>query len=383
MASILVFGFDLGEAAQIRRIRGFLTLGHAVTSATFRRGNMNRDFRPDWPNVDLGAVPNERFGRRIALIAGAVLRMTREGPAVREADAMVARNFDMLAIAWVARLWHRRGDTPLIYECLDIHGLFTRGDTVGRVMRWCERRLLARTALLVVSSPAFLEYYFEPVQHYRGRAALLENKLWFDGPPVPRPAAPRVSAPAEPLRLGWIGSIRCAESARILFAAADAMGGALHICIHGNIHRHALPDFERELADRPNVAYHGPYRYPEGLAAAYGSCDLVWAQDLWQRGANSDWLLPNRIYEASWFGCPSVAVAETETGRRVIRDGLGFTLPAGRPEALVKLLSDLDRDAIRRASAALLARAPQAFQLSPAEMAAALAPVVPPVPATR
>jgi hypothetical protein len=42
-------------------------------------------------------------------------------------------------------------------------------------------------------------------------------------------------------------------------------------------------------------------------------CDAVWAQDLWQSGANSDWLLPNRIYEASYFGCPSIALAP---GRR-------------------------------------------------------------------
>jgi hypothetical protein len=56
---------------------------------------------------------------------------------------------------------------------------------------------------------------------------------------------------------------------------------------------------------------------------------------------NSDWLLPNRIYEASYFGCPSIALAGTETGRRVAADGLGFTVEEPTAEALTELLRGL------------------------------------------
>ena len=377
MATIFVFGFDLGEAAQIRRIRSFRAAGHEVRSATMRRANMNPGFEPDWSNIDLGRVENERLVRRLAVIAKAVGRMARRRRALDGTDVIVARNLDMLAIAWAARLIAGRTRTPLVYECLDIHGLLTRHGPVGAAARWAERRLLARVAMTLVSSPGFTREWFGRVQGHRGRVVLLENKLWFDAAPPPRPARPRRCAAGAPLTLGWVGSLRCAPSLRLLLAVADAMGPALQLRLCGNVHGHALPDFDAAIAGRANVAYRGPYAYPDGLAEAYRGCDLVWAQDLWQRGGNSDWLLPNRIYEASWFGCPSVAVSGSETGRRIAADGLGFVIAEPTPEALVALLRGLDPEAIRSCAAALLARDERDFRLTVAEVAAALAPALP------
>ena len=353
-------------------IRSFRAAGHEVRSATMRRANMNQGFVPDWPNIDLGRVENERLGRRLAVIAAAVALMARRRRALDTADVIVARNLDMLAIAWAARLLAGRTRIPLVYECLDIHGLLTRTGLLGAAARWAERRLLARTALTLVSSPGFTREWFGRVQGHRGRVVLLENKLWCDTAPPRRPATPRRRAPGAPLTLGWVGSLRCAPSLRLLLAAADAMGPALRLRLHGNVHRHALPDFDAAIAARANVTYHGPYPYPEGLAEAYRGLDLVWAQDLWQRGGNSDWLLPNRIYEASWFGCPSVAVSDSETGRRIAADGLGFVIAEPTPDALVALLRGLDAGTLRARSAALLARDERDFRLTAAEVAAAL-----------
>jgi succinoglycan biosynthesis protein ExoL len=374
MAAIFVFGFDIGEPAQNRRIRSLRAAGHDVRSATFRRGAA-APAAADWPNLDLGATLPERPLRRVLAVAAAAARMARHRRALAGADVIVARNLDMLAIGWAARAM-AGASAPLVYECLDIHGLLTRPGPAGAAARWLERRLLARTSLVLVSSPAFAREHFERVQRHRGPVALLENKLWFDGPAPPRPRRPR--RPEGPLTLGWVGSLRCAPSLALLLAAADAMGDRLRLRLFGAVHRHALPDFEALVAHRPNVSYHGPYRYPGGLEAAYAGCDLVWAQDLWQRGANSDWLLPNRIYEASWFGCPSVAVAGTETGRRVAADGLGFVLPDAEPASLVALLRTLDPATLAARSAAILARADAHFRLTAAEIDAALAPVLPP-----
>jgi len=46
-ARIEVFGFDVAEISQIRRIRAMVSAGHDVHSFTMRRQNMNRDFQPD------------------------------------------------------------------------------------------------------------------------------------------------------------------------------------------------------------------------------------------------------------------------------------------------------------------------------------------------
>jgi succinoglycan biosynthesis protein ExoL len=159
--------------------------------------------------------------------------------------------------------------------------------------------------------------------------------------------------------------------------AADHLPDQVAIRVYGNVHRHALPDFDAEIAKRRNVTYFGPYDYPKELAEVYAQCDLVWAQDLWQRGANSDWLLPNRIYEASWFGCPSIAVADTETGRRVAAGPLGFTVADTAPKSLIDLLDSLDRDAITQVSDHLLATDDFEFMLRPNDVQTALKPVLP------
>jgi succinoglycan biosynthesis protein ExoL len=132
----------------------------------------------------------------------------------------------------------------------------------------------------------------------------------------------------------------------------------------------------RRPGAHPNIRHAGAYRYPDALGAIYTACDAVWAQDLWQSGANSDWLLPNRIYEASYFGCPSIALAGTETGRRMAADGLGFTVEEATAEALTALLRGLTPERTRAASARLLARPEGDFRLTEAELAAALAPVL-------
>ncbi len=369
MARIFVFGFDLTEASQVRRIKSIQMLGHEVQSAAFQRGNMNANFVPAWHNIDLGFVPNESHGKRIIGILRGIWRVMGHRQALNSADVIMARNFDLLVIAWVTRMLAGAGRVPLIYECLDIHGLFTKTGPVGAAMRWCERRLLARVQLLIVSSPGFVTHYFNAVQGYDGPHVVIENKLWFDGPPVGRPMTRHRH---DVLTIGWVGSIRCAPSLKLLMQVADHFGDSVAIRIHGNVHRHVLPDFDAQLANRANVTYFGPYAYPDGLAEVYAACDMVWAQDLWQRGANSDWLLPNRIYEASWFGCPSIAVADTETGRKVATDGLGFTIEKPTAEALIDLIAGLDYDKINDVSERLLAQDDTAFMLRPSDVEAAL-----------
>ena len=117
------------------------------------------------------------------------------------------------------------------------------------------------------------------------------------------------------------------------------------------------------------ITYHGPYDYAEDLADIYSAIDLVWSQDLWQSGNNSDWLLPNRIYEASWAGCPNLAVAQTETGRRVVEDGRGWGIERPDTDLLIDLLGQLDRHDIAAKGQALLDRPADDFVQCPNELA--------------
>lgn len=378
MARVVFFAFDIAEAAQLRRIDSVRALGHVVSSVSFRRANMAGQDRLDWPDLPLGASSNNRYLLRLYRLIRAAARIWRNRRVLQDTDVWIARNLDMVLLAVLMRaLTHRRG-VRVVYECLDIHGLFTRRDAIGAAMRWVERRMLARCDLLLLSSPGFLDAYFRPAQRVTTPVAILENKLWVGDAPLPRPAVPRQRAKDAPFTLGWVGSLRCPASLAILAGTAEALGPALSIVCHGGVHRHALPAFDAVLARHPNIIHAGAYRYPDDLGAIYTACDAVWAQDLWQAGANSDWLLPNRIYEASYFGCPSIAVAGTETGRRIRADGLGFTVQTPTATALAGLIAGLDPARIRSVSARLLAAPEAAFRLTPPEVAAALSPVLAP-----
>lgn len=368
-ARIEVFGFDVAEISQIRRIRAMVALGHDVHSFTMRRDNMNEDFEPEWPNTHLFMTENENLPKRAAIVAASIVKMTGHRQRLRTADMIFARNLDMLAIAWAARAMAGASDVPLIYECLDINGALCREDAKSRAMRSAERFLLERTQMLVVSSPGFMRSYFEPTQGYKGPWALWENKLAAGAALPLRPQQRPTPAAGQPLRIGWVGTIRCAPSLELLAGVADRMGQAVEVHIHGIVHHHALPDFDSTLQARPNMIYHGAYDYPQDLARIYGSCDLVWSQDLWQSGNNSDWLLPNRIYEASWAGCPSVAVSTTETGRRISSDGLGWVIDQPDPEQLTALLQKLTPQDIAACGQALLRRPDRDFVQSSEDIA--------------
>ena len=293
---------------------------------------------PDFPNLDLGEMPNERLVLRLWLLLRALPKLFANRAYLADADVVIARNFDLLSLAWITR--QRR--TPLIYECLDIHSVMTGTGWPSRMVRAAERFLLGRIQLLWTSSPGFLSNYFEDMQGFAGPCVVVENKLWFGAGTPARPTIENRPTGAGPLVLGWVGTIRCAASFDILSQVAQALTDDLKIEVHGIVHHHAIADFEARVAALQNVTFHGPYGYPDGLAEVYSRCDLVWAQDLWQQGGNSDWLLPNRIYEASWFGCPSIAVAGTETGRRVQADGLGPVIATATARDLQTCLQGLD-----------------------------------------
>ena len=336
MAAILFFAPDLSETAQLRRIRSFARAGHSVQSVSMRK----HPVQVDWPDLNLGQIQDEQLGRRVWLALRSVTKLWAYRRQVALTDLIIARNIDMVMLALLARLMCGRR-VPIVYECLDIHGIFHGNGLKARVARRVEHIALDRISLLVVSSPGFITNYFERVHHYVGRWLLLENKVWFPKEPLPRPTVK--SDHNGPLVLGWVGAIRCQPSLDLLCAVARQLGDALRIEIWGVIHDHAIKGFSDQIANIPNIHYSGPYAYPDGLTTVYGNCDLVWAQDLWQRGGNSDWLLPNRIYEASWFGCPSIAVAGTQTALKIAQDGLGYIIEKPTSDALQNLLLNMTR----------------------------------------
>ena len=105
----------------------------------------------------------------------------------------------------------------------------------------------------------------------------------------------------------------------------------------------ALEDFEQAVSREPHLRYEGPYRNPDDLARIYGDVHFAWAIDFFEAGLNSQWLLPNRLYEGCLHGAVPIAIDGTETAAYLRRHGLGVILPDARPETLRARLGGMTR----------------------------------------
>jgi succinoglycan biosynthesis protein ExoL len=364
MMDVLIFAGDLSDAAQQRRILALQSIGHQVHVVGFRKSDDKIASIGEY--LDLGRVDDQNLMGRIVKIMRTIPRTHKHIRGIQSIDLIYARNLDMLFFSWFMRLliWAR---APLFYEVLDIHGIFTNGGIKQPIARFLERFLLRRTTRVIVSSPVFISEYFEKIHRFNGDWCLLENKIWQGALTKLRPSL--TASHSYKMRIGWVGNIRCQPSFEILMQLADQMDN-VEIHIHGKVHKHALRYFDHHVAARDNVIFHGAYEYPDGLADVYGQLDLVWAQDLWQTGANSNWLLPNRIYEAAWHGCPSICIAGTATARKVADLDIGYVIPDAN--GLKDFLRELDRADTQTKRQDILKLDPALFCMTATEFAQAV-----------
>jgi succinoglycan biosynthesis protein ExoL len=321
---------DLTDPAVRRRVRMLRLGGADVALAGFRRGANAVEVEGAASIIELGRTEDAKMAARAASVLTARMRLGRLAEAVRGADAVLARNLEMLVLAARARDLYAP-DAPLVYECLDIHRLLLSPALPGKLLRQLETRLLRRTDLLLTSSPGFVRNYFEP-RGIKTPIRLVENKVFDDRADGGITIAAARPPAGPPWRIGWFGMTRCRRSLEALKALARGSNGAIEVIIRGRPSPAVFPDFEAEIAGAPGLSYHGPYRNPEDLAEIYGGVHFVWAIDYYEAGENSAWLLPGRLYEGSLYGAVPLALAGVETGRWLAQYGAGVLLedPPGR-----------------------------------------------------
>jgi hypothetical protein len=89
--------------------------------------------------------------------------------------------------------------------------------------------------------------------------------------------------------------------------------GAVEVVMRGRPSAHTLADLQALIADEPRMHFGGSYTQGE-LASLYAQVHFVWSVDYTDEGLNSDWLLPNRIYEGSFFNTPAIAERRKAAG---------------------------------------------------------------------
>ena len=313
---IAYLAYDLSDAAAARRARMLQMGGAGVVAAGFRRSAQPVRDLAGAPAVDLGRTYDGRLAHRAALVAQKCLSVGVLRDLIRGADVVLARNLEMLAIAAVAR----RAYAPsarLVYECLDIHRMMCGSGPAAIALRALEGALLRSCSAVLVSAPAFITEYFEKRHRRLPPTMLVENKVLGR---AERPAgAMRPAGP--PWRIGWFGNVRCRKSVSLLKEIVRR--APVEVVIRGRPSAHTLPDLEQLIAGEPRIRFAGPYSQAE-LAQIYGEVHFAWSLDFTDEGLNSDWLLPNRIYEGSFFNTPSIAERRTAIGGWLAEKGAGL-----------------------------------------------------------
>jgi succinoglycan biosynthesis protein ExoL len=327
--NLVYFVYDLNDSAMRRRILMLRAGGVNVQLVGFYRGAVPAAVIEGAPTLVLGETFDAQMIHRALSVLRTIIRAGAVIQACRGADLFMARNLEMLSIAVRVRA-ALRGNIRLIYECLDIHRLMLSGRAHGRALRGLERWLMRDVAMLLVSSPAFVTHYFQARQHVRAPVCLAENKvLDLSAAPQPRPERDRPAGP--PWRIGWFGMIRCRRSLEILIALTNAMAGEVEVIIRGRPAYSEFDDFEATVSSAPWIRFEGPY-VPADLADHYAEVHFVWAIDYFEVGLNSSWLLPNRLYEGSWFGSVPLAEKHVETGVWLARHKAGVLMDSPAEE---------------------------------------------------
>ena len=349
MLHVLYLVHDLSDPAVRRRVIMLQAGGATVTIAGFTRSREPITNIAMVVPIDLGRTSDGRFTQRLAAIGRAAWTLGSRLKGVARPDLIIGRNLEMLALANRAKAFFA-GDVPIVYECLDIHRLLLRRDMTGKTLRFVERTLSNNAQLLITSSPAFVRQYFAPFGQINLPVEVVENKVLELGPQETE-AISHESKPdkGEPWKIGWFGALRCRRSLELLSAFSRKMDGRVEIVLRGRPAYSEFKDFDRFVADEPFMQFHGSYANPEDLQTIYDEVHFSWAIDFFEAGQNSDWLLPNRLYEGCRYGSVPIAMQGTETSLFLQARGIGFSLGEPTVDALSGLFDQLDAERYERA----------------------------------
>jgi succinoglycan biosynthesis protein ExoL len=338
-AKIAYFVHDLTDPTFHRRMQMLIAGGAVVTPIGFRRSATGPQTVQGLPAVDLGRTIDGQLARRMLSVGRTCAKIKRFEKYVRGSEVILARNLEMLVIAARARRRYAP-HAMLVYESLDIHSLLLSRHPAASALRLIESALWREVDLLLTSSSAFVRNYFLP-RHFCGPIRLEENKVLLLEEEVPVAVSPR-PPPGPPWRIGWFGMLRCRRSLKALSTLAEAADGAVEIIIRGRPSGVTFPNFEADVAGLRHVRYLGPYRNPCDLATIYGEVHFSWAIDYYERGLNSAWLLPCRMYEGSLYGSVSIAERGVETSNWLLQRGAGVILDEPVEQSLTEFFGRLN-----------------------------------------
>ena len=310
---------DLNDPSVERRCIMLERGGAEVVLTGFYRGDKVKSVVAGRNPLVLGRTKDAAMLSRLTSTLKHVFSVGKLKAHFMDCDVILARNLEQLAIAMRLKV-----SRHLTYECLDLHRLLLGTGFVPRMIQSVESKLLSKVDGLLTSSPAFLRNHFDD-STLNAPQYLIENKFLVE---TVSECLPPSAATSSVIRIGWFGMLRCRKTFKVLRELAERSDGRVEVIISGRPSVAELPELPEVAKASKGVTYTGPYTYSD-LPELYGQCHFAWAIDWFEEGLNSEWLLPNRLYESISHGAVPIVLAKTEMGRWLEARGAGLRIMPG------------------------------------------------------
>jgi succinoglycan biosynthesis protein ExoL len=336
--------FVMRVASQVRfrkRIYALSQLGFKTTPLAFEQ-----DYIPGKPEggyISLGSIEKGNYLKRF-------MPFVRAFPVIRHqaktADVLYCFGLDMLLLSWLVKLSLGK-PVKLVYEIGDIRQILTQDKPVSKLLRHLETFLVKQTHLLVTTSEAFIESYYQGILKLKNfNYQIIENKLDQGFLASTRTAS---SNNAPTAQLGYFGLLRCTQTWKIMERLTEK---GVSIYVRGYPHGELTKEMiEKATQTNPNLKYGGSYIAPDELTGIYNQVELVWAAYPYniqqQTVGNHQWARTNRFYESCYFAKPVICQTDTEDGRIAEKLNIGIATDLSNVDEAVRQILMITPEQIR------------------------------------
>lgn len=328
---VLYFVHDLYDAAVKKRVLMLQTGGADVVLIGFYRSSVAPTHIGSAKVIPLGRTYDASFLHRLISVVKALFCSSAYRVDSDDADVIMCRNLEMLCLGRRLKVTLKK-DIPLVYESLDIHRLLLGTGYISRTLCYLERWAAKKTDLLITSSPGFIENYFKKINKLNKPILLLENKFFdTEMSVITKKDTQQHEQDKDFYVIGWFGAIRCYKSLALLSAITRKLEGKVRVVIRGRPAYTEFDDFLGSVEREPYIEFKGEYEFPNDLAKIYSEVDFCWAIDFFEEGGNSEWLLPNRIYEGGVFNSVPIFIKGTEVANKLERLNIGVGCHRNNP----------------------------------------------------
>lgn len=191
-----------------------------------------------------------------------------------------------------------------------------------------------------VTSPGFYSGYLQPIVGCK-KSYLIHNSVKsevFDQNNLTQ--SDLSSFYINKINIIWCGLLRCGKSVEVMVGALNYGGVDFSVNMYGKINSLA-----KEIVDlidlNLKISYKGEYS-ESSLPGIYSGSSFAWCCD-WSLGDNSKLLLPNRLYQALYFGVPIICSANTMLGMVVKYYDIGLCIESSS-ESLVLGIKSVNKN---------------------------------------